>query len=90
MNAESAEVLALSALGHIANNTMLLDRFVAISGSSADDIRSGAADPAFLAGVLDFLLSDETALLAFCQTSNIDPEIPGRARAFLPGAPMDW
>lgn len=90
MNAEAAEVLALSALAHIANHETLLDRFVATAGVSVEDIRAGAGDPAFLAGVLDFLMTDEAALVAFCQETEIAPETPGRARALLPGAAPDW
>ena len=90
MNAEAAEVLALSALAHIANHETLLDRFVVTAGLSADDIRTGASEPAFLAGVLDFLLADEAALVAFCQESEIAPDSPSRARALLPGAAPDW
>ena len=90
MNVESAETLALSALTHIAGDERLLERFMALSGADASILKSGACDPGFLAGVLDFLMSDETALVAFCQDAQIELEAPGRARALLPGATPDW
>ena len=90
MNADAAETLALSALAHIAGDAELLDRFITASGLDAAALKVGASDPGFLAGVLDFLMADENALLAFCQNSEIAPEAPGRARALLPGAAPDW
>lgn len=90
MNQEAAETLALSALAHIAADPSLLDRFMANSGVDPSALRASAADPRVLAGVLDFLMSDETALIAFCDASEVAPEAPGRARALLPGAPPDW
>ena len=90
MNQDAAETLALSALAHIAGDAKLLERFMALSGTDASMLRHGAADPSFLAGVLDFLMSDEAALTAFCEASAIAPDAPGRARALLPGAAPDW
>ena len=90
MNFEAAETLALSALAHIAADAKLLDRFMTASGSDVSALRSSATDPGFLAGVLDFLMSDENALVAFCEDTQIAPEAPGRARALLPGAAPDW
>ncbi|WP_198148255.1 DUF3572 family protein [Elstera litoralis] len=48
-------------------------------------MRARANDPAFLGGVLDFLLGDEAQLLAFCAETEIAPELPARLRAALPG-----
>jgi len=80
----------LSALAHIAGDEKLLDRFIAISGADGASLRSGASDPVFLAGVLDFLMSDEAALVAFCDHAQFEPDAPARARAVLPGASPDW
>ncbi len=90
MNMEAAETLALSALRHIVADTNLRDRFMAASGADATALKSSASDPGFLAGVLDFLMSDEAALVAFCQDSQVAPDAPGRARTLLPGAAPDW
>ena len=90
MKQDAAETLALSALAHIVADPALLERFMAVSGADPSALRASAADPGFLAGVLDFLMSDEMALVAFCDDSRIAPDVPGRARAVLPGAAPDW
>jgi hypothetical protein len=46
-------------------------------------LRRAAADPQFLSGVLDFLLSDETLLVAFAERAAISPERIGQARRAL-------
>lgn len=59
---------------------------MALSGSGPDDIRANAADPAFLAGVLEFYLGNEVQLLEMCEAVGIAPELPMQARFCLPGA----
>ncbi len=51
-----AEQIAITALGWLANEPEQLSRFLALTGSDVGDIRRQAASPAFLAGVLDFLM----------------------------------
>ena len=41
-------------------------------------------DPAFLGGVLDFILGDEPTVLAFVETEELAPETPMAARHKLP------
>jgi hypothetical protein len=82
---DAAETLALQALGHIAADPATLDRLLALTGLAPDELRLRAADPAVLAGVLDYLLGSETDLLAFCSALGIDPTLPARARRLLPG-----
>jgi hypothetical protein len=54
-------------------------------------VRARAADPEFLGFVLDFLLSDEAALVAFAEEAGIAPDRPLRARAALPGGELpNW
>ena len=57
----------------------------AAAGAGPDDLRARAADPAFLGFLLDFLLADEAALMAFAAAEGIHPGLPMRARAALPG-----
>ena len=90
MNVEAAETLALSALTHIVADEKLRDRFMALSGMDPSTLMASANEPGFLAGVLDFLMTDEAALIEFCARADIAPETPGRARAHLPGAAPDW
>ena len=68
------ETLALTALAWLAGEEDLFLRFMALSGMSADDIAPVAAEPAFLGGVLDFLMGNEADLLRFAAASNTPPE----------------
>ena len=86
--AEQAEVIGLQALGWIAGQEDLAGRFLAAAGASADELRARAGDAEFLGFVLDFLLADEAALLAFCEEAGLKPDRPMRARAGLPGGAL--
>ena len=50
-----------------------------------DQIRTAATDPEFLAGVLDYFLSDEPLLIAFAKSEDINPAEIQRARIALGG-----
>ena len=76
------------ALGWIAGQPELAGRFLDSAGASPGEMRARAADPEFLGFVLDFLLSDESVLLAFVQDAGIAPDRPLRARAALPGGSL--
>ncbi len=52
-------------------------------------IRSAANEPGFLAGVLEFYMSDEPLLLAFCENSSIRPTMIAAARYVLGGGQED-
>ncbi len=82
---EHAELLAVTALGFIAGDPDLLPRFLAITGIEAPEIRAAAAEPGFMAGVLDFLLAHEPSLVAFTTAAGIDPASVQQARRALPG-----
>jgi len=60
----------------------------ALSGAAPNDIVERAGDGEMLAGVLDFLLSDEAVLTDFCTAHDIDPEHPAAARQNLPGGAL--
>lgn len=85
---EAAETLALQALGWIAGQDELATAFLGSTGCSAGELRTRASDPEFLGFVLDFLMQDEAALVAFCETSGVQPDRPIRARAALPGGDL--
>lgn len=82
---EEAEGLAIEALGFIAADNALLERFMDITGIIAGDIRQAAQGQGFLAGILSFLLNHEPTLLEFCQAAQHAPETIERAFAVLPG-----
>ncbi|HEV2560586.1 MAG TPA: DUF3572 domain-containing protein [Rhizomicrobium sp.] len=85
MNAASAEILALNALAFLVNSPEDLDRFMALSGIEPAMLRERAADPEFLAAVVDFLLVNEQLLKSFCEAEALDPRILHIARRALPG-----
>lgn len=88
-NSEQAEVLALQVLGFLAADPERLQRFMDLSGLDVPAIRASAADPAFLAGLLDHLLSDESLLLIFAEEHGLRPERIQALRRNLPGATFD-
>ena len=86
---EGAQTIALKALGYLAADEDLLEPFLGATGLAVGDLRAGAANPAFLAGVLDYFLQNEALLLAFAGASELAPETIVRARQRLPGALND-
>ncbi|MBL8669134.1 MAG: DUF3572 domain-containing protein [Alphaproteobacteria bacterium] len=84
-----AETLALQALGWLCAEPDRAERFLAMTGLAPGELRASARDAAFLAGVLDHLLADETLLLAFCADTEAEPPGVGAARRHLPGASPD-
>ncbi len=81
-----AEAIAIQALSFLAERPEELERFLALSGIDAVSLRQAAADPAFLGGILDFLLQDEPLLLSFAAESGLAPDTIGTARRRLDGA----
>jgi len=88
MNSEQAEILALKALAWLASHDDHLQSFCDLSGLSGADLIEQAGNPETLAGVMDFILSDEPVLLDFCEDRNISPDIPAQARIHLPGGAL--
>jgi hypothetical protein len=83
---ESGENLAIQALGFLAQEPERFDGFLAATGIGPDMIRRAAADPAFLAGVLDHVVSDEALLLAVAEHAGVKPEAVMRAHVQLSGS----
>lgn len=90
MTREAAEEIAVAALGHIAAEPELLDRFLALTGIAPSDIRHVAGEPGFMAGVLAFVVQHEPTLTAFAAGSGIPPERVTEAWRSLPGGGNDW
>lgn len=85
MEQESAETLGLQALGWLLGQDELLPQFLSATGAAPDDLRRLAAQPEFLGAVLDFLLMDDSMVLAFAEAAGVPPELPYQARQLLPG-----
>lgn len=85
---DQAEIVAITALGWISAQPELAGAFLAATGAASEELATRASDPEFLGFVLDFLLADEAALLAFCEDETLTPDRPMRARAALPGGDL--
>lgn len=72
-------------MGWLVEQEDLVNAFLGASGLSPADLAQIAARPELMAAVLDFLLEDETRLLAFCADAGIAPTEPMSARLALPG-----
>ena len=82
---DSARSLAVSALAFIAADSDRLNRFLSLTGLGPDNLRTAAADPAFLGSVLDYLVGDEALLVDFAADAGLKPEAVARAHALLRG-----
>lgn len=83
---EQAEALALRALAFLAGDEERFSRFLLLTGAAPEDIRARAADPGFLSGVMDHMISDEPLLLSFAEQAALEPSDIVAARRQLPGA----
>jgi hypothetical protein len=80
---EVAEIVAVQALSFVAGDPERLGLFLAESGIGPETLRSAAADPHFLASVLDFVLRDDATVTAFAAASELDPTTIAAAREVL-------
>ena len=81
---ERAETMAINMIEFLMSDEDRAEGFFGTTGLSPDDLRAGATKPAFLGGVMDYLLSREDLLIAFCEERGIDPMQPIRIRQLLP------
>lgn len=86
----SAETIALRALAYVAGRDIALKQLIAQTGIAPSSLHERASDPALLSGVLDFLFSNETFLVDFCEIEGLSPDNLDHVRQALPGAPIDW
>jgi hypothetical protein len=86
---EVAEIVAVQALSFVAGDPERLGLFLAESGIGPETLRSAAADPHFLASVLDFVLRDDATVTAFAAASELDPATIAAARQVLDEGPSE-
>ncbi len=70
---EVAEIVAVQALSFIAGEPERLGLFLAETGIGPETLRHAAADPRFLASVLDFVMRDDATVKAFANVSQLHP-----------------
>ena len=80
---DGASGLAIEALSFIASDSLLFNRFLRLTGLELENLREAADDPSFLAGVLDFILSDEKTLHDFADHSSVPPARVAAARRII-------
>ncbi len=91
VQSDFAEAIGLQALAWLVGEDELLPVFLGASGASLTDLKAQAADPAFLAAVLDFVTMDDAWLVAFCDSAGLAYQDPMAARQALPGGALpDW
>ncbi len=86
-NKFETEGLCADILGWIATDETLMNRFLALSGLSADTLRQASREPGFHSGVLAFLMSHEPTLMAYCEARDVAPERVVEIWQRLEGAP---
>ena len=80
---EVAGIVAIQALSFLASDPERLGQFLSESGIGPQTLRTSAADPKFLAGVLDFILRDDATVKAFAGVSKLTPVTVANARETL-------
>lgn len=77
------QALALAALGWVLEDQARAERLLALTGLTAQRLRSGLEDPTILAAVLEFLTNHEPDLLAAAEALDVPPEQITAARREL-------
>jgi hypothetical protein len=91
MDTQAASTTALEAVGYIIGDDTLRDRFLALSGTDADDLRARIVEQDFQASVLEFLISHEPDLIDFAEHIKISPEtIVSAWRSLGGGEGQEW
>jgi hypothetical protein len=85
MKQEVAETGAVRVLGWLVGEEDLLPVFLGATGANLDDLRARAADPEFLASLLDFVLMDDAWVLSCAEALGLPPGDIMAIRRALPG-----
>jgi len=82
-----AESVAAEAFAFLAAEPEYFSRFSAVTGLNIGDIAEISGTRGFLAAVLEYVVSDESLLLSFCENHGHLPEVVDRASVQLAGGP---
>jgi hypothetical protein len=88
-NTQNSSDIALVYMTYLASNDEKLAEFCNLSGMGQSELTQRLLEPSFQAFLLDFLLQDESELLAFTAELNLKPEAIMIARSKLPGFSHD-
>ena len=89
ITAADPQETAIKVLGWLANEPDMFGRFLALSGIAPGQMRDAVNDTGFLAGLLDFVMSHEPTLMAFCAATDSQPETVAQAWQKLSGPGLD-
>lgn len=87
LNTDAAQVIALKALAFLASDSERMERFMKLTGLAPAEIRTQAGTPSFLAGLLEYLRTDQTLLLTFTESEGLEPSIVDMACLRLTSVP---
>jgi hypothetical protein len=82
-NATDPSIVALQALAVTLRDDARAERLLSLTGLTADELRSRAAEPAMLAAVLSFLEGHEPDLVAVAAELQMQPQELVAARSAL-------
>lgn len=82
---QDAEGLAIQALGFLAAEPERIGPFLAVTGLDPGRLRAAAAEPGFLAAILEHIGSSDSLLLEFAGNLGLNPESVAQARRLLAG-----
>ncbi len=85
---ETAQALALRAIEWLLRDPYRTERFEAGTGMAVAALAQRLEDDATLAAVLEYLLGDESLLLAFVADAEVEADLPRRAWMLLSGS--EW
>lgn len=80
---EEAEMIGVAGLSYLAAEPERIGRFLAVTGLGPESVRAASRDDSFFPALLDYLLANETELLAFAEEMKLDPARIGAARDLL-------
>ena len=85
MSPKNAQNIAAYSVEWIVLNQEVLEQFLNISGCNASDLQFLIESDEFQVHVLEFLMTQDAWIIAFCDTFDIPYGDIARARAVLPG-----
>ena len=74
MTPEDAETIALQALAHVLQDHKIRNIFLDKTGLDESALREGIKNTDHLAGILDYILSDENLFTNFCKQFDLSPD----------------
>ncbi len=81
------EFVAIRVLNCLISDPERLGRFLAMTGLDPSTIRGAAANPGFLAAIMDHVVGDERLLVAVASEAELDPREIAAAQARLSPEP---